>query len=147
MSPFGGLRMFLRSIQGLVNQMEELDELLSKILKDELMEGIVARIADDLFVGGNTKEEAIENWTKVLSRLDSCNIKLSATKTHIFPSSVDLLEWVWKQGGKVCPSPHKQLALRDAEEPAKVKDMRSYVGLFFFSGDPYGSRKLFIDSY
>ena len=98
--------------------MEELDELLSKILKNELMEGIVARIADDLFIGGNTREEAIENWTRVLARLDSCNIKLSPTKTHIFPSSVDILGY------------HKLLALSETEEPEKVKDMRSWVGLY-----------------
>ena len=50
MSPFGGLRIFLRSVQGLLNQTEELDELLSKVLAQELKEGIVARIADNIIV-------------------------------------------------------------------------------------------------
>ena len=36
MSPFGGLRFFLRSVQGPLNQTEELDELLSKVLAQEL---------------------------------------------------------------------------------------------------------------
>ena len=33
---------------------EEFDELLAKILKDELQEGICDKIVDDVVIGGNT---------------------------------------------------------------------------------------------
>lgn len=62
MTPFGGLRVLTRSGQGLTGQSEELDELLSKILKDELKEGIVTKIHNDLVIGGNTQEEAVTSY-------------------------------------------------------------------------------------
>ena len=48
MAPFGGLRILKQSGQGLVGQSEEMDELLAKILKDEMREGICAKITDDI---------------------------------------------------------------------------------------------------
>ena len=38
-TPFGGIRFLRRSGQGLLGQSEELEELLAKILKEELQEG------------------------------------------------------------------------------------------------------------
>ena len=43
-----------RAGQGLTGQSEELEELLSKILKDELREGVVTKIHDDLVIGRDT---------------------------------------------------------------------------------------------
>ena len=62
MTPFGGLRVLARSGQGLTGQSEELEELLSKILKDELREGVVTKIHDDLVIGGDTQQEAVPNY-------------------------------------------------------------------------------------
>ena len=130
MSPFGGLRIFLRSVQGLLNQTEELDELLSKVLAQELKEDLVARIADDIIVGGENEDEAIHNWERILSKLNNNNLKLSSSKTIMFPSSVDILGWVWKKGGFLIPSPHRQLALATTPEPSTVGDLRSWIGLY-----------------
>ena len=58
MTPFGGLRVLARSGQGLIGQSEELDELLAKVLKDELAEGIVTKMQDDLIIGANQKKAA-----------------------------------------------------------------------------------------
>ena len=57
MTPFGGLRVLARSEQGLIGQSEELDELMSKILKDEMKEGIIAKIQDGIVIGGNTTSD------------------------------------------------------------------------------------------
>ena len=54
MTPFCGLRVLARSGQGLTGQSEELEELLSKILKDKLREGVVTKIHDDLVIGRDT---------------------------------------------------------------------------------------------
>ena len=53
-TPFGGLRVMSRSGQGLSGMAEEFDELMAKILKEEMMQGICAKIVDDCYVGGTT---------------------------------------------------------------------------------------------
>ena len=51
--PFGGLQLLASSGQGITGQSEELDELLAKILKDELTVGIATKMQDDLIIGDN----------------------------------------------------------------------------------------------
>ena len=131
-TPFGGLRFLRRSGQGLLGQSEELDELLSKILSEELQKGMAARIADDLYIGGKTQEEAAKNYEQVISKLHKGNIKISPSKTKIFLQSVDILGWTWQQGGYISPSPHRRNALKNSkiEDIKTVKDMRSWLGLY-----------------
>ena len=131
-TPFGGLRAIARSGQGLLGQAEEFDEVLAKILKEELKEGICAKIVDDIYVGGSNQTEAALNYIRILSKLKNANMKISPDKTHIFPNSVDVLGWVWKRGGFLAPSPHRQCALSNVKEEdiRKIKDMRSWIGLY-----------------
>ena len=131
-TPFGGMRFLKRSGQGLIGQSEELDELLSKILGDEMKEGKCCRIADDIFVGGTDQMETINNYKEVLQKFQAANIKISAGKTKVFLKSVDILGWVWKQGGFIEPSPHRVNALKNTKHTDinNVKDLRSYLGLY-----------------
>ena len=131
-SPFGGIRYFKRSIQGLIGQTEEQDELLAKVLNQELKQGKCVKIADDIFVGGKTTTEAMNNWIDVLKKMSDNNLKLSPNKTVVFPAEVDVLSWKWKQGGYLSPSPHRKLALQKVrhEDITTVKDLRSYLGLY-----------------
>ena len=131
-TPFGGLRYMRRSGQGLIGQSEELDELLSKVLREETTKGKAARIADDLYVGGETQQETLENYEQVLTKLHQANLKVSPNKTKVFLKSVDVLGWVWKQGGFIAPSPHRVNALQNTkkEDIKTIKDMRSYIGLY-----------------
>jgi hypothetical protein len=131
-TPHGGIRYFKRSIQGLVGQTEEQDELLARILQQHLTAGICVKIADDIFAGGNTIDEAIENWSQIITTLARNNLKISLEKTIIFPEKVDILSWQWKQGGYLSPSPHRKLALESIKykELTTVKDLRSWLGLY-----------------
>ena len=131
-TPFGGLRVISRSGQGLLGQAEEFEELISKVLKQELQDGICAKIVDDVIVGGDTQEEAAKNYVRILSKLHNANLKIAPEKTSIFPKEADILGWVWKEGGKLEASPHRKLALTNTktEDIKKVQDMRSWVGLF-----------------
>lgn len=131
-TPFGGLRFLRRSGQGLLGQSEELDELLAKVLGKELEKGIAARIADDLYIGGQTPFETATNYAKVLEKLHAANLKISASKTKLFLAEVDVLGWHWKQGGFLAPSPHRTNALKNTktEDIKNVKDMRSWLGLY-----------------
>ena len=131
-TPFGSIRFLRRSGQGLLGQSEELEELLTKIIKEELQQGKCCKIADNIFVGGQTHEEATTTYAAILQKLHQANLKISPKKTHIFPEPADILGWTWKQGGRLLPSPHRQLALKNTRQDdiATVKDLRSWVGLY-----------------
>ena len=58
-SSFDELRVLARSNEGLLRQSEELDELLSKVLKEELSEGIITKIQDNLVIGREYQCETI----------------------------------------------------------------------------------------
>ena len=131
-TPFGGLRVMSRSGQGLAGMAEEFDELTAKILKDEMKEGIIVKIVDDCYIGGKTQEETASNYERILEKLNNANLKISPDKTHIFPIQADILGWVWREGGYLSASPHRKLAITNTKQEniKKVKDMRSWVGLF-----------------
>lgn len=131
-TPFGGLRFMRRSGQGLLGQSEELDELLCKVLGPEMSNGIVARLADDLYVGGVDPQQTADNYKTVLAKLQAANIKISPAKTKVFLKSVDVLGWVWQQGGFLSPSPHKVNAIKNTKQSdlVSVKDLRSWLGLY-----------------
>ena len=65
MTPFSGLRVLTRSGQGLLGQSEELDELMAKILGDNIKEGRATKIQDDIIIGGQTQLEAARNYIKI----------------------------------------------------------------------------------
>lgn len=60
-----------------------LEELTCRVLGHFVQEGVVAKIADDLYCGGNTQQELINNWERVLDALQRCSLNLSASKTII----------------------------------------------------------------
>ena len=127
----GGGAKILASGQGLLGQSEEFN-LLKKVLKEELQEGIYCQIIDDVYVGGQTQGETANNYICILHKLALANLKVSASKTFIFPEQADILSWVWKQGGKLEPSPHRRNALANTniDYIKKVKDMHSWLGLY-----------------
>ena len=52
---------------------------MSRVLGDLIQEGCVAKIADDLYVGGNSPIEVLNNWRRVLALLQMNNRGLSNT--------------------------------------------------------------------
>ena len=132
MTPFGGLRVITRSGQGLLGMSEEFTLLLRKIIKEELQAKICVQLVDDFYVGGATQQEAASNYLTILKKFRLANLKISAAKTHIFPKQVDVLGWLWHEGGKIEPSPHRRSSLVNTrqEDIKKVKDMRSWLGLY-----------------
>ena len=131
-TPYGGIRYFKRSIQGLLGQTEEQDELLARVLHKPLQAGKCVKIADDMFTGGETIEDAIQNFKELMNILQANNLKISASKTVLFPKQVDILSWVWNQGGFLSPSPHRKQALADVhpEHIKTIKDLQSWIGLY-----------------
>ena len=65
------------------------------ILGDLIQDGSVAKLADDLYGGGNTPEELLFNFKKVLHAPQACNLRFSPCKTVICPRSTTILGWIW----------------------------------------------------
>ena len=130
-SPFKGLRVYTRSTQGLLNQDEELQQLLNKVLGDLIMNGICMKIADDLLIGGKSYDDAILNWQKVLEKLSLSNLKLSPSKVRIFPSEATIFGWLVK-GNVITPDPHRKVALTKTRyiDIKTISDMRSWMGIY-----------------
>ena len=114
---------------GMPGSSEYLGELNSRVLGDFIQEGFVVHIADDLHVCGNSVEELINNWRKVLHRLQENNLKLSASKTVVCPEKTTVLGWIWSNG-TLSPSSHKISPLVSTDLLKTCSSMRSYIGAY-----------------
>ena len=128
-TPFRGVRVYKRSAMGMPGSETALEELMCRVLGDLLQEGVVAKLADDLYCGGNTHEELLQNWRKVLGALQRCDLKLSASKTVVCPKTTTVLGWVWSQGS-IHASPHRVAALSTCIPPVTVAGLRSFIGAY-----------------
>ena len=104
-----------------------LEELMCRVLGELIQEGIVAKIADDLYCGGDTPEELRYNWEHVLSALFENGLRLSAKRTVIAPKTTTILGWIWSEG-TIRASPHHTTALATCDPPTTVKGLRSFIG-------------------
>ena len=99
-NPFKGVRVYVRSVMGMPGSETALKEVMCRVLGPLLQDGSVAKIADDLYCGGNTPQELLHNWKRVLQALHKSNLRLSAHKTIISPkkdyhySRLDLECWL-----------------------------------------------------
>ena len=128
-TPFRGVRVYARSAMGIPGSETALEELMCRVLGHLLEEGVVAKIADDLYCGGNTPQELLLNWKKVLQALHKCDLRLSASKTIINPQSTTILGWIWN-AGTLRASPHRIATLASCPEPETVSRMRSFIGAY-----------------
>ena len=130
-TPFKGVRIYTRSAMGMPGSETVLEELMSRVLGDLIQEGVVAKVADDLYCGGDTPEELLINWRKVLCSLQKNSLALSAKKTSVAPKSTTILGWTWTQG-ELHASPHRISTLSSCARPENVKSLRSYLGAYKF---------------
>ena len=128
-TPYKGLRVLTRSGQGLLNQEIEMNQLLSKVLGEEIEKKNVIIQADDGQVGGSTEEDTINNWIKVLQILSRNNIKINYKKVKILPDKSLIHGWEFRDG-HVEPDPHRKLAILDMKIPKTIGEMRTYMGVF-----------------
>ena len=128
-TPFRGIRVYTRSAMGMPGSETALEELMCRVLGDFLQEGCAAKLADDLYCGGDTPQELITNWSRILDALAQCNLRLSATKTVICPKTTTILGWIWTQGS-LSASPHRIAALSSCHPPETVKGLRSFIGAY-----------------
>ena len=60
-TPFRGVRIYQRCAMGMPGSETALEELMCRILSDLLLERIVAKIADDTYMGGDTPDEMLQS--------------------------------------------------------------------------------------
>ena len=128
-TPFKGIRLYARCAMGMPGSETALEELTCRVLGDLHQEGIVAKLADDLYCGGDTEDELLHNWRRVLSALDKCSLRLSTKKTIVNPKSTGILGWIWTQG-TLEASPHRIAVLSACVPPTTVRELRSYIGAY-----------------
>lgn len=128
-TPFRGLRVYLVASQGMPGSSEVLEELMCTVFGDLIKTGSVAKIADDLYVGGNTIEELFNNWSMVLSLMSENDLKFKAAKTEIAPTHTTILGWEWNNG-VLSASKHKVTPLQTCDPPLTVTKLRSFIGAY-----------------
>jgi len=126
-TPFRGVRVYARSAMGIPGSETALEGLMCRVLGDLLQAGIVAKIADDLYCGGNSPDELLRNWSSVLQALHKVSLRLSASKTIINPKTTTILGWTWSQG-TLRASPHRVSTLSSCSPLNKVGGMKSFIG-------------------
>ena len=128
-TPFKAIRVYTRSVMGMPRSKTCLEELISRVLGDLIQGGCVAKIADNLYVGGNSPVEVLDNWRRVFALLQKNNLRLSAAKTINCPRKAVVVGWVWSNG-TLQASPHKLAALSSVEPPLTVQGLHSLVGAY-----------------
>ena len=93
-----------------------LEELMCRVLGDLLEEGVVVKLADDLYCGGNSVRELQINFKRVLSALHDCGLRLSASKSTVAPVQTNILGWIWRSG-TLKASPHRIATLSTCPPP------------------------------
>ena len=123
---FKGVRVFVRSAMGMPGSETALEEVMCRVLGPLLRDGSVAKIADDLYCDGNTPQELLHNWKRVLHALHKCNLRLPAHKTIISPKTTTILGWIWN-AGSLSASLHRLNTLGTYPEPNTVARLRSFI--------------------
>ena len=102
-----------------------LEEMLNRVLGDLIALGYVAKLADDLNIGGNNPQGLLKNWALVLQCLKKFNLTLFASKTIIVaslsvcakPLNVKKHEVILRRLQNVVKSHPRLLVLSTASQP------------------------------
>ena len=121
--------MYTVSPQGLRNSAEYGSEILARMYGDLVKAKKCTRIADQIYVLGNSLTELLENFKEVMERARKANLTFKPSKIIICPTSTVILGWK-KQGCKWSPTEHVLSPLSLAEPPSTVKKMRGWLGAF-----------------
>ena len=96
-----------------------------------IQEGYIAKVADDLYCGGDTPTALLENWRRILTELAHNGLTLSARKTLIAPKTTSILGWQWSEG-KLLTFSHQISTLNSCALPDKIKSLHSYLRAYKF---------------
>ena len=127
--PFKGLMIYTVEPQGLLNSGEHAYERLGRIFGDLCANQRMTRMADGLYVLGNTYSELWENLKEVFERAKIANLTFKPKKIMICPQDTVLFGWR-KKGDAWVPTEHTTTPLVNATLPKTVKQLRSWLGSY-----------------
>ena len=127
--PFGGLRVYTVCPQGLRNSAEWGSEILARIFGDMVQNKQCTRIADQIYVLGNSVLELMENFKTVMNRARMANLTFKPSKIIVCPQTTIILGWR-KTGNEWAPTEHVLSPLSQAEPPTTVKKLRGWLGAY-----------------
>lgn len=127
--PFKGLMVYTVEPQGLLNSGEHAYERLGRIYGDMCAAEKMTRMADGIYVLGNTYAELAENLKMVFERARNANLTFKPTKIIICPQDTVIFGWR-KIGDAWQPTEHTVLPLIRANTPNTIKQLRSWIGSF-----------------
>ena len=127
--PFKGLRVYTCEPQGLKNASEHAYERLGLMYGDMCYSEKMTRMADGLYVLGDTLEKLEENFVEVLTRAELSGLTFKPSKIIIAPQSTVLFGWKMIDTGW-SPTAHTVSPLIKAEPPTTVKQTRSWIGSY-----------------
>lgn len=81
---------------GLPGSEMALKELLCRLLGSLLQRGVIARLADDLYMGTDTWNELHRIYHEVFDILSQTGMVISTEKTIICPKNTTILGWEWE---------------------------------------------------
>ena len=73
-TPFRGVRIYTRCAIWMPGSETALEKLMCRVLGDYIQDGFVSKLADDLYCGGNTLDEILSNWRRVVQSLQNDNL-------------------------------------------------------------------------
>ena len=65
-----------------------------KILSQEMKEGMITKIQDDVVIDSDTHTQTARNYIRVLNKLDVANLRVKPQNVVIFPLSADIAGWI-----------------------------------------------------
>ena len=131
MTPYKGIRVMTRTGQGLLGSDVELEQLISRVLGEDIAQGHCIAIRDDIIIGGNTIDDTLSNYESVVKKLDDNNLKLSPNKVRVFPKDTEIYGYRVVDGC-ILPSNHTVTSLGETkiENLVTNKQVNSWKGLY-----------------
>ena len=120
-----GIYRYKRLVYGINNSFEIFQRAMEQTIGE--MEG-VKFISDDIIIHASNDEKLLQTLRKVISKIQSHNLKLNLDKCIFRQTSIKYFGIVFSKDG-ISPDPEKVEALREAQSPTNVNDVRSFLGL------------------
>ena len=128
-TPFKGTRVYLTAAMGMPGSETALEEIVCRVFGSLIYDNQAAKIADNLFCGGNTLDELCTNWEQLVKAASRNDLSLSPAQTIINPKSTTVLGWLWSEG-KLSATPHTLCTLQTCKTPETVKQLKSFIGAY-----------------
>ncbi|MCP4343164.1 MAG: DDE-type integrase/transposase/recombinase, partial [Desulfobulbaceae bacterium] len=138
-SPWHGLLMYDRVPMGLTDLGDAFQKAIDSTLSG--LEGVFA-YADDVLIGGSTREEHDFRLREVMQRLDQNNFRLKKPKLVIAQQKVTMLGHLISASESqttICPDPKNVESILKLPVPQDIHGVRQFLGACQFFADSMGN--------